>query len=79
MTALTIADTERFDAVLRLSGDEDASVGLMCGLCDRGGAPIAYCTWSGDRAYANTDVIIVATPTALIAVGLEHLSARHAA
>ena len=67
--------TEQFDATFYLAGDEDAGVGLACRLCDRGGLPIAYCGVD-DRAYQGTDVIIVHAPTALLAAGLDHLSAH---
>lgn len=74
---LAITNLERFDAAFYLSGDEETGVGLMCRHCDRGGAPVAYCTWDGDRAYVGTDVVIVHTPTTLIAEGLRHLAAAH--
>jgi hypothetical protein len=76
---LTEASTQlkRLDQVLRLSGDEDCGVGLDCRLCDRGGAPIAYYSWPGDRTYEGTDVVRVQTITALLSAGREHLHLRH--
>lgn len=68
---------DRFDATLRLVGDEDSGVGLDCRLCDRGGAPIAYYSHPDDRTYQGTDVVITHSVTALLNAGQSHLLIAH--
>jgi hypothetical protein len=79
VSTLLIVDAERYNEVLRLSGDEDCGVGLDCRLCDRRGAPIAYYAHPDDRTYLGTDVERVHTITALIYAGDRHLTEHHSA
>jgi hypothetical protein len=71
-------DDVSLDDLLRLQGDEDGGVGLICRRCDRGGAPIAYYTAHGELSpYADGPVKLVTRMAALLQAACAHLLEDH--
>jgi hypothetical protein len=66
------------DDFLRLSGDEDCGVGMICRLCDSG-MPVAYYVGIDDTAYTNSTVVVVRSIVELMGAGINHLRDEHGA